>query len=71
MSEKKIIQTLMIEDNPFFVVVFNDLGKKMKDIELNINHTISLEDSLNFLGQHREGGRRLAPCPSASCSFPS
>ena len=54
MSEKRIIQTLMIEDNPFFVVIFNDLGKKMRDIELNIHHTISLEDSLNFLDQHRE-----------------
>ena len=54
MSEKRIIQTLMIEDNPFFVVIFNDLGKKMRDIELNIHHTISLEDSLNFLDRHRE-----------------
>lgn len=44
----------MIEDNLFFVVVFNDLGKKMRDIELTINHTISLEDSLNFLNQHPE-----------------
>ena len=54
MNEKRIIQALMIEDNPFFVVVFNDLSKKMREIELNIHHTISLEDSLNFLDQHHE-----------------
>src|SRR3990167_1020854 len=54
MNEKRIIQALMIEDNPFFVVVFNDLGKKMRDIELTIHHTVSLEDSLNFLDRHHE-----------------
>lgn len=54
MTEKKLIQTLMIEDNPFFVIVFTDLGKKMQDIELNIHHVVSLEESLSFLEEHHE-----------------
>src|SRR3989338_804410 len=52
MTEKKLIQTLLIDDDPFFVVVFSDLGKKMESIELTLHHTVSLEDSIKDALEH-------------------
>lgn len=54
MTVKKLIQALLIEDDPFFAVVFSDLGKKMGSIELAVHHTVSLEESLSFLEEHHE-----------------
>lgn len=54
MTEKKLIQALLIEDDPFFAVVFSDLGKNMGSIELAVHHTVSLEESLSFLEEHHE-----------------
>lgn len=54
MPEKKVIQTLVIEDDPFSVAVLEHYGNKLKDFKLNISHTVTLEDSLVFLDNHSE-----------------
>lgn len=54
MGEKRIVQTLIIEDDPFSVAVITHFGEKMKDIRLCVHHVVSLEESLNFLDKHSE-----------------
>jgi len=54
MAEKKVIQTLVIEDDPFSVAVLEHYGNRLKDFKLNINHTVTLEESLVFLDNHPE-----------------
>ncbi|MCP4652993.1 MAG: HD domain-containing protein [Candidatus Omnitrophica bacterium] len=51
---KKTIKVLAIEDDPFFVAVFKHYGEKMKDFRLDVNHVVSLQDSLDFLDEHSE-----------------
>lgn len=54
MEEKRIIQTLIIEDDPFSVAVIRHFGDEMHDIVLNVHHVVSLEESLCFLSAHPE-----------------
>ena len=54
MAKKKIIQTLVIEDDPFSVAVLEHYGDRLKDFKLNISHTVTLEESLVFLDNHPE-----------------
>ncbi|MFH1338687.1 MAG: HD domain-containing phosphohydrolase, partial [Candidatus Omnitrophota bacterium] len=49
MADKKVINTLVIEDDPFSVAVLEHYGARLKDFKLNINHTVTLEESLSFL----------------------
>jgi putative two-component system response regulator len=51
---KKIIETLVIEDDPFAVAVIEHYGSQLNEFELNIHHTIDLEESLAFLDSHPE-----------------
>jgi PAS domain S-box-containing protein len=52
--EKKIIQTLVIEDDPFSVVVLEHYGDRLNDFKLDVHHTVTLEESLDFLDKHPE-----------------
>lgn len=54
MEEKRTIQALIIEDDPFSVAVITHFGEKMQDIRFNVYHVVSLEESLNFLDEHPE-----------------
>jgi PAS domain S-box-containing protein len=54
MAEKKVLRALIIEDDPFFVAVMEDYCHKMVDIELQLHHTVTLEDSLDYLDKHRD-----------------
>lgn len=56
MPQKRTIQTLVIDDDPFCVAVMTDFGQKMQDIELSVRHVVSLQESLNFLDSHPEIG---------------
>jgi len=49
MSDKKVLEAMVIEDDPFSVAVLEYYGKKLDDFVLNIHHTVSLEESLAFL----------------------
>ena len=53
MADKRLIPTLIIEDDPFSVTVIRHLGEEMRDIQLTVNHIVSLEDSLSFLNTHQ------------------
>ncbi|MFH1767571.1 MAG: response regulator [Candidatus Omnitrophota bacterium] len=54
MSEKRVINALNIEDDPFSVAILRYYGDNLKDFRLNIKHTVTLEDSLNFLDNHND-----------------
>lgn len=54
MTEKRLIQALVIEDDPFSVAVITNLGQEMQDIKLNVHHVVTLEESLYFLSQQPE-----------------
>ena len=56
MADKRLIPTLIIDDDPFSVTVIRHLGEEMRDIQLKVHHTVSLEDSLSFLNTHPEIG---------------
>ena len=56
MADKRLIPTLIIDDDPFSVTVIRHLGEEMRDIQLKVHHTVSLEDSLSFLDTHPEIG---------------
>lgn len=49
MGEKRVIQALAIEDDPFSAAVVKHLGGQMQDIRLDVHHTVTLEESLYFL----------------------
>lgn len=53
MAEKRLIETLVIEDDPFSVAVLSRLGEEMQDIKLVVHHVVTLEDSLYFLSKHQ------------------
>jgi PAS domain S-box-containing protein len=54
MAEKRLIKTLMIEDDPFSVAVISSLGQEMQDIKLDVHHVVTLEESLYFLSQQSD-----------------
>lgn len=54
MAEKRTLNTLIIEDDPFFVSMFENYGKAMQNFELCLCHTVTLEDSISFLDKHPE-----------------
>ncbi|MFC1592724.1 response regulator, partial [Candidatus Omnitrophota bacterium] len=54
MAVIKTIEALAIEDDPFSVAVLEHYGTKLSSFKLNIHHTVTLEDSLSFLDDHRE-----------------
>lgn len=54
MAEKRIIETLVIEDDPFSVAVISRLGLEMRDIQLKVHHVVTLDESLYFLSKHPE-----------------
>jgi len=54
MEEKKMIQVLAIEDDPFCVSIYRHYGDKMKQFALNVHHSVTLQDSLAFLDEHRD-----------------
>lgn len=54
MADKRLIKTLIIEDDPFSVAVIQHYGENMQDIKLDVHHTINLEESLDFLDKHQE-----------------
>jgi PAS domain S-box-containing protein len=53
-NQRKKIQSLMIEDDPFCVAVLKHYGDEMTKYELIFHHTIALEDSLKYLDEHPE-----------------
>lgn len=54
MADKRVVETLIIEDDPFSVAVISRLGQEMRDIRLNVHHVVTLEESLYFLSKHPE-----------------
>lgn len=52
MPEYKVLQTLMIEDDPFFVSFLKYYGTKMTSIKLEVHHKVTLEESLDFLDKN-------------------
>lgn len=52
--QKRTIQTLIIEDDPFSVAVMKHLGEEMKDIRLNIRPVVTLEESLYSLSSQQD-----------------
>lgn len=53
MGEKRVIKTLIIEDDPFSVAVLKHLGEEMEHIKLDVHHTVTLEESLYLLSQNQ------------------
>lgn len=49
MGERKKINVLAIEDDPFCVAIYRHYGERMKKIVLNVEHAVTLEESLNYL----------------------
>lgn len=50
-NDKKIVEVLAIEDDPFCVSIYRHYATKMENLSLNINHVVTLEDSLEFLNR--------------------
>jgi len=54
MSKKRILKAVAIEDDPFSVATLKYYGSKLDDFTLELYHTVSLEESLEFLEKHPE-----------------
>lgn len=52
MAEKRILNTLVIEDDPFSVAVIKHLGEEMISVRLDVHHTVTLEESLYYFSQN-------------------
>jgi PAS domain S-box-containing protein len=52
MKEKRRVQTLIIEDDPFSVAILRRYGEEMQKFILDIHHRVTLQDSLEFLDKH-------------------
>jgi PAS domain S-box-containing protein len=52
--EKKKIQAVIVEDDPFSVAMLKHYSSEMMEYELAFHHTLALEDSLKYLDEHRE-----------------
>ncbi len=53
-DNRKVINALSIEDDAFSVAILRYHADNMKKYKLNIHHTVTLEESLNFLDNHPE-----------------
>jgi len=54
MLEKRTIRTLIIEDDPFSVAILKHYADKFNKFKLIIDHTVTLEESLDYLDKHRD-----------------
>ncbi len=54
MNKKKVLKVVAIEDDPFSVAILKHYGSKLDDFEFELYHTVSLEESLDFLEKHPE-----------------
>ena len=54
MSEKRMLKALVIEDDPFSVAILKHYGSKLDNFILELYHTVSLEESLEFMEKHPE-----------------
>jgi PAS domain S-box-containing protein len=54
MEGKRVVQTLVIEDDPFSVAILRRYGEEMQKFKLNIHHRVTLQESLEFLDKHQE-----------------
>lgn len=54
MEEKRKINTLIIEDDPFFVAMMENYSQKMQHYELVLCHTTSLEESMEYLDKFHD-----------------
>ena len=54
MAEKRKIRVLAIEDDPFCVAIYRHYGEKMKAVSLEIQRSVALEESFDFLDKNRE-----------------
>lgn len=52
MLKKRTIETLVIEDDPFFVATLKLYCDKMLRFKLNIHHSITIEESLSLLDKN-------------------
>ncbi len=52
MAEKRVLETLVIEDDPFSVAVIKHYGNNLRDYQLNVHHVVTLEEALEFLDRN-------------------
>ncbi|MCM8801046.1 MAG: response regulator [Candidatus Omnitrophica bacterium] len=52
MKDKRLISTLVIEDDPFFVAYLRHYSDKMEEIALKIFYRVTLEEALSFLEEN-------------------
>lgn len=54
MQDKRQINALIIEDDPFFVAIMENYCKNLRNYDLNLHHTVSLEETMEYLDKRHE-----------------